>query len=106
MLMLLLMAAMAWFYWQMVDNAQMGFTHDDGVYTIAGKALAQGKGFKLLHVVGEPSQVKYPFLFPLLLAPIWLINPHFPENLPLMNALVVSLSVLSAGLMYWFFTRS
>src|SRR6478609_7024318 len=102
---LLFLVLLGILYWNLVDNTQVGFTHDDGVYLEAGRGLALGKGFKLMHVVGQPSQVKYPIFFPLLLTPIWFFNPHFPQNLPWFNALQVALTVGAAGTIYAFFTR-
>lgn len=81
---LVLIIVIGAYYVGSIDTECMGFTHDDGVYAIAGKALAQGKGFKLLHVIGEPGQIKYPFIYPLILAAVWLFNPHYPENLAAM----------------------
>ncbi len=97
-------AGMGWVYWYCVNNYVLGFTHDDGIYAIAGKALAQGDGFWLLQMPGEGMpQVKYPILYPLLLSIAWTVNPNFPANLPLMNALTITFSVTGLGLMAgWF----
>jgi hypothetical protein len=105
LLALLFLILLGILFWNLVDNVQAGFTHDDGVYLEAARGLALGKGFKLMHVVGQPSQVKYPIFFPLLLAPIWFFNPQFPQNLPWFNALQVALTVGAAGIIYTFFTR-
>jgi hypothetical protein len=105
LLVILFMGLLAFLYWQLVDNAQVGFTHDDGVYLEVARGLALAKGFKLMHVVGQPSQVKYPIMYPLLMVPIWLLKPQFPQNLPWFNALSVFFSVGAAGLIHAFLTR-
>lgn len=102
----ILLGVMAWFYGHMVDSAQMGFTHDDGVYAIAAKALAQGKGLTLLHVVGQPSEVKYPFFYPLLLVPIWWTQSHFPATLSGFNLVNGLLTLTACGVIYLYLTRS
>jgi hypothetical protein len=101
-----LLGVMAWFYGHMVDNTQMGFTHDDGVYAISAKALAQGKGLTLLHVVGQPSEVKYPVFYPLLLAPVWWIQGTFPAVLSGFNGLNALLTLAACGVIYGYLTRS
>ncbi len=43
--------------------------------------MAEGRGYRILSLPGEPFQTKYPPLWPLALAAIWKIDPRFPENL-------------------------
>ena len=66
--------------WQMVLGV-CGVYHDDAIYVITGKALAQGYGYRLINLPGSPFQTKYPILYPALLSVIWKIWPAFPENL-------------------------
>ncbi len=98
--------AIAIFAWGCIDNQQIGFTHDDGVYAIAGKSLAEGKGFRLLHVVGQPGEVKYPIVYPLILSLVWHFSPNFPANLPWMNLITVLFSVSSCALIYGYISRA
>ncbi len=58
-----------------------GHLHDDSIYWVAAKSLAEGRGYRILSLPAEPFQTKYPPLWPLLLAGIWMIDPRFPENL-------------------------
>ncbi len=104
-LVLVLIAVVGWFYGQAIDTEVLGFTHDDGVYAATAKALATGKGFTLLHVVGHPAQIKYPFIYPLLLAPVWLLMPEFPKNLPLLNGVTLFFTLASCGMMYVYLRR-
>nr|MBX2860245.1 phospholipid carrier-dependent glycosyltransferase [Vampirovibrio sp.] len=62
-----------------------------------------GKGYKLIHLVTQPEQVKYPILFPLLLAVGWLINPNFPQNLVGLTWMPLSFFLSSLVLMYVYF---
>ncbi len=65
----------------------LGFYHDDGIYWIGAKSLAQGHGYRILSSPGQPYQTTYPPLFPALLALAWLWNPSFPANLPIATLL-------------------
>lgn len=53
---------------------------DDALYFSTGKALAQGEGFTIPNLPGDPNQTKYPFLFPWLLSLVWRLHPSFPNN--------------------------
>lgn len=89
----------------LIDSQTVGYLHDDGVYAIAAKALAEGKGFTLLHLPDCPAQIKYPILYPLLLAFAWLLNPIFPENLSLMHWLTAPLAIAGIGVLYFYLRR-
>src|SRR5579863_5786893 len=67
----------AFFHW---DLPSLGAFHDDGVYIVTAKAIAQGKGYRIESLPDERWQTKYPPVFPLALAIIWRLRPHFPEN--------------------------
>lgn len=61
----------------------LGYHHDDSIYWVSAKSLAEGDGYRIASLPGEPYQTKYPPLYPALLAGIWKLNPDFPSNLPL-----------------------
>lgn len=58
----------------------VGLYHDDGVYAVTAKALAEGHGYRLISLPHEIPQTKYPFLFPFVLSLVWRLWPHFPDN--------------------------
>lgn len=60
---------------------QFGSPHDDSIYFVCAKAWATGQGHRIISLPGQPWQTKYPPLYPLLLSPIWRIDPQFPGNL-------------------------
>jgi hypothetical protein len=66
---------------------QFGRSHDDSIYFVSAKSIAQGHGYRILSLPGEPYQTKYPPLFPLLLTLVWKIKPEFPGNLQLAGLL-------------------
>ena len=63
-----------------------GLFNDDGIYLSTAKSLATGHGYRILSLPDEMYQTKYPPMFPFSLAIIWKINPHFPQNLPLLKS--------------------
>lgn len=75
-------------YWRMVPTV-CGAYHDDGIYVLTAKALAQGQGYRLIFLPNAPVQTKYPILYPALLAIIWKLRPSFPNNLFLMKWLTL-----------------
>ena len=48
-----------------------GVWNDDGVYVLVGKALAQGDGLSYAGVPGSVPAVKFPPIYPLVLAALW-----------------------------------
>ncbi len=67
--------------WLLLKPEILGFIYDDAVYLLAAKSLAYGQGYFLHSTSPAIPIVKYPPLFPLLLAPLWWFFPHFPENI-------------------------
>jgi hypothetical protein len=62
-----------------------GVYHDDAIYVITAKALADGEGYRLINLPDQPYQTKYPILVPSVLALVWLLWPTFPDNLVAMQ---------------------
>ncbi len=67
--------------WMAREMPHFGHLHDDSIYFVAAKSMAEGRGYRILSLPGEPFQTKYPPLWPLALAAIWKIDSRFPENL-------------------------
>ncbi len=57
--------------------------HDDSIYFVSAKSIADGHGYRILSFPDAPFQTKYPPLHPMVLALIWKLNPEFPANLRL-----------------------
>jgi hypothetical protein len=68
--------------WRARHFEHLGYFHDDGMYWIAGKSLAEGQGYRILSFPGTPYQTKYPPVLPLLVSLVWKAFPEFPANLP------------------------
>lgn len=60
--------------------ATFGVFFDDGLYFSSAKALAMGQGYTLPAFPGHLPSLKYPEFYPLLLAGVWKLDPHFPGN--------------------------
>lgn len=90
--------------WYMIMGVS-GVFHDDGVYVSTAKALAEGKGYRLINFPGSPPQTKYPPLYPALLAIIWKLYPTFPDNLVYMQFINLLGGAALVGLTYLYFIR-
>lgn len=102
---LLLIACLLPFYWVSYTAPAVGMMHDDGLYLVTAKALAEGKGYRIVSLPDEPRQTKYPVGFPLLIALIWRMFPDFPENVSFLK-LVPVVSLMSwLGMAIWFARR-
>lgn len=73
--------------WEFRDLPHFGYFHDDSIYLVTAKSLAEGRGYRILSFPGEPYQTKYPPLYPAMLAALWKLAPEFPRNLPWFLAL-------------------
>ena len=60
----------------------VGVFHDDGVYALLARSIANGQGFHHGHLPGAPAATHYPPLYPLFLAAAWRLAPDFPDNVP------------------------
>lgn len=73
----------------------VGTFHDDGIYLVTAKALAEGSGYRITSLPEPIPQTKYPPVFPAMLSIVWRIAPEFPQNLLLLKL------VPFAGLLVW-----
>ena len=62
------------------SGAMIGVFYDDGMYVLLGKALAEGEGYRSVHLPGSPAAVHYPPLYPMVLSLLWRLWPAFPSN--------------------------
>jgi hypothetical protein len=78
----------------------LGILHDDGLYVVAGKSIAEGLGPKILSLPSEPAQTKYPPVLPFLISLIWRVHPGYEGIRPWLTALSWSfVPLLFAGLL-------
>jgi hypothetical protein len=77
---------------------QPGSMIDDSHYIILAKSLATSPTFGMINVPGEPAPGKYPFVFPMALAPLIALFPGRNEFLPLTSMLA---TILNAVILFW-----
>ena len=78
-----------------------GALNDDGVYVVLGKAIAQGEGYRSIHLVGAPVQVRYPPGLPLLLAIPWALGGGLGAVRDTVAVLNLLATAAAAGLIWW-----
>jgi hypothetical protein len=101
---LLALAPSVYLAWTLRMMPHLGFYHDDGIYWVSAKSLAEGHGYRIASLPGEPYQTKYPPFYSALLAGIWKLSPNFPSNLP--AATLFAWLLLPVYLaMFWMFLR-
>jgi hypothetical protein len=103
---LLALAPAAHLAWVARDMPHFGHLHDDSIYFVCAKSIAEGRGYRILSLPAEPFQTKYPPLWPLMLAAIWKLDPHFPENLHWGMALAWLMLPAFVALAWRWFRRS
>jgi hypothetical protein len=77
----------------------VGVFEDDAMYTVLGKALAEGEGYRFINLPGAPHATHYPPGYPLLLALLWRVFPDFPDNIVVFkfaNAVLLALAAVGA----------
>jgi hypothetical protein len=72
----------------------VGFFHDDGLYAVTAKALAEGQGYRIASLPTPIPQTKYPVLFPALLSVVWRAFPTFPANVPWLRLVPLAAVIL------------
>jgi len=89
-------------YWIDFRAPAVGLFHDDGIYLVTAKALAEGKGYRIISLPEEIAQTKYPPLYPMLLAGVWKLYPHFPQNIPLLKLVSTISGIVWLGLCFFY----
>lgn len=84
---------------------QLGIFHDDAIYLVSAKSLAEGSGYRIDSLPERPPQTKYPPLWPVLLAGVWKVAPEYPANLPSLALLVWLFVPFCARLAWTMFRR-
>lgn len=87
-----------------IEPFPVGVFQDDGIYTVLAKSLAEGQGYRYLHMPETPNATHYPPLYPLLLAAIRKIFPAFPANITIFKFVNAGLIGLTA-VFTWMFAR-
>ena len=65
-ILLLALAPATHLTWVVRDMPHFGHLHDDSIYFVCAKSIAEGRGYRILSLPAEPFQTKYPPLWPLI----------------------------------------
>ena len=89
-------------YWG-ANKTILGLFHDDGIYAVVGKAIADGDGYRIVSLPSAPAQTKYPFVYSYLLSWLWTLNPSFPQNIAWLKGLNVTvfLAIFFVAVIYY-----
>jgi hypothetical protein len=68
-----------------IPDTLVGVFYDDGIYAALARNLAEGGGYRVPYLPGQPPGVHYPFGYPAFLALLWLAWPSFPDNVVLLR---------------------
>lgn len=79
-------------------NPVVGLMVDDAWYVLLAKALAEGRGFRLISSATIPIQPLYPPGFPAILSLVFRISPEFPHNVWLLKSVSVA-AMMGVGLL-------
>lgn len=86
--------------------AGAGVYYDDGIYLALAESLAEGGGYAYANLPGDVSGVKYPPLYPALLAGVMKVLPAYPGNLDFLETLNALLMGLAGALSFLAFTAA
>jgi hypothetical protein len=82
-----------------------GLYHDDGVYLVTAKSLAEHGTYSIESLPNPILQTKYPILYPLILALLLKINPNIPANLWLLKLSSLLFAIAWFYLIYRFISH-
>jgi hypothetical protein len=83
----------------------VGLFHDDAVYVVVAKSIAEGSGYRIISLPTSPLQAKYPFLYSGLLSLIWRLHPSFPENILFFKLLNLPALIAALAATAWLYRR-
>lgn len=86
--------------------AGAGVYYDDGIYLALAESLAEGGGYGYANLPGDVPGVKYPPLYPAVLAAAMKLLPAYPDNLGFLKSLNALLMGLAAALSFLVFTAA
>lgn len=82
-----------------------GIYYDDGAYLALARSMAGGEGYIYSNLPGSVPGVKYPPVYPAVLAATWKAFGSYPENLGALKALNALFWGLAAGGSFLLFAR-
>ena len=105
LILFMVLAGAAVFYYAALSPQDFGRVHDDSIYVTTAKSLATGQGYRIISLPYEPAQTKYPPLHPFLLSLIWRAYPQFPQNLVPMMILTIAATLGFLAVSYQYMVK-
>ena len=91
--------------WARMTPGVAGAFHDDGVYALTAKALAEGQGYRLIQLPGAPPQTKYPILYPAFLSLFWDDTEPIEARIRVMQLATLVLAAAAVAVFYLYAVR-
>jgi hypothetical protein len=85
-------------------NDVAGLMLDDAWYTLLGKSLADGTGYRIISSAKEAILPLYPPGLPALLSLVFRASPDFPHNVPLLKSVSIA-AMMGVGLLTYGYLR-
>ncbi len=82
-----------------------GVYYDDGVYLALAQSLAEGRGYTYANLPGDIPGIKYPPVYPVVLAGASKLLPAYPDNLSYLKALNALFLGVASALTFLCFVR-
>ena len=80
------------------QSIQIGVNGDDSEYAVLARSLVFSRSYGLINIAGQAGSARYPFGYPLVLAPVaWL----WPDQLDALKIPSLIATLLNAALLFW-----
>ena len=84
--------------WRDHPHFQLGAQWDDADYVVLARSFTAGGDYGLINSPTTPGRANYPFVFPLLLAPLVAL---FPRNYELLKLVPTAATLANLALLFW-----
>jgi hypothetical protein len=78
--------------------SQLGQYADDGEYILLARSLIEADSYGLINAPGTPTATRFPFVYPMVLAPLVAL---FPGNVEVLKVTSLLATLLNAALLFW-----
>ena len=80
------------------DSFQLGTYQDDSSYAVLAQSLVRSDQYALVNTPNEPIATRYPFGYPLLLAPFVILFPDKPDTMKILSLIA---TLMNCTLLFW-----
>jgi hypothetical protein len=83
------------------QSENINYRYDASLYLTGAKALAEGRGYRMVTHEGSEAIGLYPPLQSFFLSAVWRLYPRFPDNVWLLNLAMYLLGIAVLGAFYY-----